>query len=141
MKNKPHKCKTKYCRGTPAKGRKKKDGTETHKGYCPKCTRRRWKEKNPIAYLYFQLKYNALRRGKVFDITREQFDMFIYQNPDYLKYKSKTKHGKLAMSIDRIDVDQGYTIANIQAITISENSTKRTWEYSMKSGKQDGDPF
>ena len=67
------------------------------------------------------LKNNAKRRGKEFLLTLEQFTDFAtcYQ----INYgKKRTKD---TWTIDRIDPDRGYSIDNIQPLTLSANSEKR----------------
>lgn len=75
---------------------------------------------NPLTYTYNSLKCNARRRGKPFDLTFIQFSKFCIDS-NYMKLKGKTKN---QYSIDRIDPTKGYSIDNIQILTVSENSTK-----------------
>ena len=105
------KCSTKYCRGKRVH----------HSTKCPKCRHRRRKETDFVGYVFDYFKQNAKRRGKCVDLTKAEFTKFVTDS-EYLKFKGKTK---FSLSIDRIRNEDGYTVNNIRAITLSENSSKR----------------
>lgn len=84
--------------------------------YCSKCQRL----KNPYKYAYQTLKDNAKRRGKVFELTFEQFCEFAIKT-DYITRKGIKKN---SIHIDRIKEDVGYKIDNIQPLTNSQNIKK-----------------
>lgn len=109
-----HLCKIKYCRGS----RSPRDPL------CGKHRHRLNKEKNPISYTFNLLKSNAKRRGKFFDLTLEQFTKFVTDS-GYMAGKGKKAN---SLSIDRIKVELGYTLDNLQILTLSANSTKRNNE-------------
>jgi len=67
------------------------------------------------------LKSNAKRRGKFFDLTLEQFKTFCIDT-GYMAGKGKKA---TSLSIDRIDVEKGYTIDNLQILTLTANTVKR----------------
>lgn len=71
---------------------------------------------------YNNLKCNARRRGKDFDLSFEEFSKFALMC-DYLKGKGRKS---TSYSIDRIDNEKGYTLDNIQVTTLGENSRKGT---------------
>jgi len=75
-----------------------------------------------MKYAYYNLRSNAKHRGKEFDLTFEQFKKFAIET-DYFVGKGKKKD---SYSIDRIDNNKGYTLDNIQIMTLSENSKKYT---------------
>lgn len=82
---------------------------------------RKYRANNPIRATYYNLKNNAKRRNKDFQLTFEEFGEFAtkYQ----INYgKKRTKD---TWSIDRVDPSKGYSIDNIQPLTLSENSEKR----------------
>lgn len=66
------------------------------------------------------LRDNAKRRGKIFELTFEQFETFAIKTQYYKKkgIYSDNYH------IDRIDESKGYTIDNIQVLTNSANIKK-----------------
>lgn len=99
-----------------------KRGTKSR--FCPKHKHRFNKANNPLGYVYSMLKSNAKRRGKQFDLTLEQFKTFCAET-DYLKKRGKT--GKSA-SIDRIDNTKGYSLDNIQVLSLGDNSRKGSYE-------------
>lgn len=103
------KCKTKYCKNDP-EGRK----------FCNTCRSRASRIRNPEKYCYNNLKNNAKRRGKEFDLSYSQFLQFCLATK-YIQGKGKSK---TSFSIDRIDNWQGYTVSNIRVITLAENSSK-----------------
>jgi len=93
----------------------------TGRKLCNSCRSRRYDD--PMKVLYWNLKKSAKRRGKHFDIPFEDFAQLArFAGYDVL-------HGRTAdgMSVDRINPRLGYTLDNIQFITVSENSVKR-WE-------------
>ncbi len=98
-----------------------------HSKFCPKHHSRRQKEVNPEGYFYNLLKQNAKRRGKDFKLTRPEFAIFCAET-GYLRRKGKNKN---SASIDRIDLNKGYEISNIQVLTLRENSSKGVQEYSF----------
>jgi len=103
------KCSTKRCRNR-IKIRK----------YCDKCRRRIADAKNPIRYAYQNLKKGAVRRNIPFELTLEQFSLFCVAT-SFLVGKGREKN---TYSIDRIDPSKGYTITNIQVLTLEENRIK-----------------
>lgn len=84
--------------------------------YCSRCQRL----KNPYKYAYQTLKDNAKRRGKVFELTFEQFCEFAIKT-DYIAKKGIKKN---SIHIDRIKEEVGYIIDNIQPLTNSQNIKK-----------------
>lgn len=88
--------------------------------FCGKHRHRYNKENNPVSYKYNLLRSNARRRGKGFDLSLEEFEKFCADS-GYLEDTGKTKS---SASIDRIDPSRGYSIDNIQVITLSENTRK-----------------
>lgn len=112
-KKNPNKCRTKYCRGRVSK--------LTHSPWCPKCKTRRYKEKHPLKYSYYKLKFRALERGITFNLTFAQYEEFAIST-GYASERGKTK---FSLSIDRIEVDKGYEVGNLQVLTLSENTHKR----------------
>jgi len=116
------KCSTLHCRNKKAKGRT----------ICHKCKARRYKENNPYQAAYQNLRGNAKRRGKVFEITFEQFKEFCYKT-DYIKKRGTSKTG---LHIDRIDETGPYSIENIQALENSDNVKKYLdYNYETKHGR------
>lgn len=99
-------CKSKQA----AKGRK----------ICLNCKNIRYRNKYPIKAAYYSLKGHAKSRGKVFELTYEQFKHFCVET-DYINKKGRTKNG---YHVDRIDESKGYTIDNMQLLTNSENIRK-----------------
>ena len=92
-----------------------------HRKICLTCKSKLYRERNPLKYWYDTLKMNARRRGKPFTLTLEQFSEFC-KRTGYDELKGKTAN---SLSVDRIKDHLGYSIDNIQAITLSENAAKR----------------
>ena len=104
------KCVTKKCRNQALK----------HRSICAACKSKKYREANRIKAAYDSLKHNAKRRGKIFELTFEEFKQFT-KKTDYFKKvgtKSESYH------IDRIDETKGYTIDNIQVLTNAQNVRK-----------------
>jgi hypothetical protein len=89
-------------------------------GLCHKHYARKRREFDPVGTRFNQFKGNARRRNKPFEITISQFRKFC-SDTGYLI--SKGKRGQNA-TIDRIDNSKGYTIDNIQLLTLRQNASK-----------------
>ena len=76
-----------------------------------------WRKRNPLKYSYLNLKSNAKRRGKGFNLTFEEFCEFAIKT-QYIARKGRYKQH---LHIDRIDESKGYTKENIQTLTNTEN--------------------
>lgn len=107
-------CRSKYCRNKAPKG----------SNYCYACQKRRYREKNPLRSSFQNLKDNAKRRGKEFSLSFDEFKKFAVKT-GYINRKGKSKEG---LHIDRIDVNKGYCIDNIQVLTNSDN-VKKYWRF------------
>jgi hypothetical protein len=103
-------------------------------GKCSKHASRDYRKKHPLKSAYITLKYNAKRRGKVFELTFEQFSSFVVKT-NYIKGRGKKKD---SYHIDRIDESQGYTSSNIQVLTNTQNMKKYLQYYTDHNGKPDG---
>lgn len=99
------------------------------KKYCHSCLKRQYKERHPERYAFTVLRNNAKRRGKVFELTFEQFMEFVVRT-NYMAGKGRLKE---SLHIDRIDESKGYTIDNIQVLTNTQNLKKYlTYNYDEK---------
>lgn len=96
------------CNNEARKGRK----------LCNTCKSRKAKIDNPYFYYFNLLRCNAKRRRKEFSITLDQFKIFC-DKTNYLYLKGKRSND---YSIDRINIQKGYSIDNIRLVTVSENS-------------------
>lgn len=98
------------------------------KGYrCHRCDSRRFKEQNPSAYHYNALRNNARRRGKEFSLTLEEFRDFC-EETNYLELKGCHPND---YTIDRIDIEKGYSRNNIQMMRNGEN-VRKYYAYESK---------
>lgn len=88
--------------------------------FCSKHRKRQQKKNNLVAYTFNLLKSNAKRRGKFFDLTLDQFKTFCKET-GYLVLKGKKCE---SASIDRIDHSLGYSIDNLQVLSLRDNGTK-----------------
>lgn len=129
-KDKPrHLCRVKFCR-------KKSIGATTgnpqHGRLCYKHKDQLYRERNPEKHLFNNLRKSAKRRGIEFVLTFAEFLAFS-KDKGYLDKHGK---GKDDLAIDRLDVNKGYELGNIQVITASENTAKRNWYDKMvREGK------
>lgn len=101
-------------------------------GLCPKHYRRKRKKIDPVGLRYNNFKKNAIRRGKDFTITLEQFRVFC-KNTGYI-----IKKGMRGMNatIDRIDNNRGYHIDNIHLLTHKANCSKGTESWKPEEIEQ-----
>lgn len=104
-------CEIKGCGIEPRKGHKK----------CQKCEKRAWRKNNEMKAAYSNLRDNANRRGKFFDLTFDQFQQFAIET-NYIQGKGRTS---TSYSIDRIENDKGYTIDNIRIMEFGQNASKK----------------
>lgn len=93
-----------------------------------------WRKANPLKYAFRALKDNAKQRGKVFELTFEQFKDFAVKT-DYINKRGRTAQ---AYHIDRKREEEGYTFDNIQVLTNSENVKKYV---AFKYRDRDGSHF
>jgi hypothetical protein len=84
----------------------------------------KWRAQNPLTAAFKTLRNNAKRRGKVFELTLEQFTSFCMETT-YLDGKGRERQ---CLHIDRIDPAKGYTFDNIRTLTCSENTAKGNTE-------------
>ena len=108
------KCSTPYCRNTRVKGRK----------FCSNCHAKQWKKNHPEAYFYNYWKQNAKRRGKIFEVTFEQFQQFCKDN-NFMELKGRFSENA---SIDRIRSWEGYYYENLQVLSVGGNVRKQRSE-------------
>lgn len=102
--------------------------------YCYACAKMRWAKKNPARYAYNNLRGNARRRGKEFELTFEEFQQFCIKTK-YLNGKGRSATG---LHIDRINPKLGYTKDNIQVLTNRENVQKYIrWNGRGMEGKDE----
>ena len=90
------------------------------KGLCSKHYMQQWRTENLELSTYLNLKHNANRRNKEFNLTFEEFSEFA-KKFEYLAGKGRKKK---SLHIDRINEKLGYSIDNIQVLTNSENVSK-----------------
>lgn len=114
-------CRSRNCRGVV-------DKEKVHSPYCSRCRTKRWREKFPLHYSFKNLRNRAKQRGKEFSLTREQYVEFAVKT-DYARLKGKSS---MSLSIDRKDNSRGYSVDNIRAITLSDNSRKQFFPFWAK---------
>ena len=109
-------CSTPFCRHTRRRQR----------WYCNKCRKRKWREANPVEYLYDNLRTHAKQRGKRFELTLEQWRKFCLET-SYHMLKGQEPH---SATVDRRDSAGPYSIDNIFVNTHQANSHRqdRPWE-------------
>jgi len=92
-------------------------------GLCHKHYKRKLNETDPVQVRYNVFKAGAKRRGKQFLITLKEFRQFC----DETGYLSPGKRGKNC-TIDRIDINKGYELGNMQLLTNRQN-VKKYYDY------------
>lgn len=81
---------------------------------------RRWKQRSPLRYEFWQRRNNAQHRNIPWTIT---FNEFI----DLISLRSD-----VSLSLDRIDASKGYMLSNVQWLTLRDNSIKGNKEKEQK---------
>jgi hypothetical protein len=104
-------CATPYCLNSPAR----------HRTRCHKCIKKQYREKNKLTATYQIMKDNAKRRNIEFSITLPEFKKFC-TDTGYLEIKGTEAESG---TVDRRDPRHGYTLNNIQVLTLSENVKKQ----------------
>jgi hypothetical protein len=87
---------------------------------CFACEKRNYRERHEMKDCYQHLKDNSKRRGKVFDLTFDEFERFAVKT-NYLAGKGIRSN---SYHIDRIDENGPYSIDNIQILTNIQNIRK-----------------
>lgn len=93
-----------------------------NRNFCHRHVKINWAKDNPEKHVFDQRKANALKKGKSWELTFQQFLKFLKKNPDYM-----TKRGRKVkcLSIDRHENHLGYTEENIRSVSVGYNSWKR----------------
>jgi len=123
-------CGTLYCLNKPVPG----------KNYCSKCRSRKYRAADPIKATYYNLRCNAKRRGIYCAISLAEFRTFCTAT-GYIEGKGVEAD---SLTIDRINPLVGYTINNIQVLTLKENLKKRYKDATIfvsRCPKLPTDPF
>jgi len=121
------KCSTPNCR----KKRQK------HRTLCPSCKQKRYSENNPIQYAYQNLRGNAKKRRKEFNLTFEEFKKWAIET-HYMFGKGRQKH---SFHVDRIREWEGYHVDNLQVLSNSKNKKKHLQYVRDEKGKPENFTF
>lgn len=92
--------------------------------YCPTCANRRWRAAHPVEHMYYMIRASALRCEIPITIKRWQWVL-------WCRWHGLTHRGGLkgdSWTIDRVDASRGYSLDNIQLMTMRENSRKARTE-------------
>lgn len=90
---------------------------------CNTCKSRKTRLKDPLGYLFRQVKESARKRSIPFHLTREQFQTFCEQT-GYLDKRGREPDD---LTIDRIDSSGPYSVDNIRVLNWLDNCS-RTYE-------------
>lgn len=107
-------CRVKHCRNEKA----------PRHSLCHKHRMRIWRARNPMRAAYNRLKNKAKARKIGFSLSFPQFATLC----EVTGYIEGTGQDPSCLTIDRIDPNLGYEQGNIQVITLSENSSKGSYE-------------
>lgn len=119
------KCVTKWCRNRRALKYtyyRSANGTvikyENFLRHCWKCRARMFKERRPVTYVLNMLRHSARKRKLPFTLTIAEFAEFCERT----QYLERRGHKPGCLTIDRIDMNEGYHITNLQVMEFLENS-------------------
>lgn len=107
-------CPVRFCRNPRSPIEHKKGGV------CSRCSMREWRKNNPVKAAFTNLRQNASRRRKPFQLTFDEFSQWCEAN-HYIELRGREA---TCAQIDRIDYRRGYSLDNIQILSCSENSIK-----------------
>lgn len=93
----------------------------SHRSVCDTCACRLKRANNPAREAYRQIRERAARRGQIFDITFEQFCAI----PRFDEYIRQRGRGIDELHLDRVRVELGYVVGNLQVLTTEENLRKQ----------------
>jgi hypothetical protein len=101
---------------------------------CYKHHMKLWRARNPMRATYNNVKGKAKQRKIAFSLTFDEF-VSICEASGYIEGKG---HAPDDLSLDRVDPNKGYEFDNIAVITISENSSKGSYErwVTTKDGRR-----
>lgn len=123
--NKEEKCVTKYCRNRRALKYtyyRSASGTvikyEHFLKHCWKCRARWLKKHHPVTYVLNMIRHSARKRKLPFTLTIEEFAGFC-KRTQYLERRGN-KPG--CLTLDRIDMNEGYHLWNLQVMDFEDNS-------------------
>lgn len=111
------KCETPYCRNQIRNRR-----------YCHTCRSKQSRQRDKVRAAFTNLKSNAKRRKKEFEITLDQFRAWCTK----VKYIGHCTRSPEGYTIDRINNQLGYTLDNIQVLTRSDN-VKKYFQYDYQT--------
>ena len=111
--SKQDKCITKWCRNRRAQ---KSNGY--YLKHCWKCRSRMFKKNCPATYVLNMLQHSARKRDLAFTLTLAQFKEFCFKT-GYLEHRGCQPD---ALTVDRINRNEGYHIWNLRVLTHEENS-------------------
>jgi len=101
---------------------------------CVNCKQKEYRAKNIEKYTYNNLRNNAKRRGKEFNLTFEEFLEFAIR----AKYFVGKGIFKDSLHIDREDETKGYVFSNLQVLANSKNVKKfLTYKYGPTGKPED----
>ena len=102
---------------------------------CITCASRLYRANNPAREAYRQIRDRAQRRNQIFNLTFEQFCAI----PRFDEYIACRGRGIDELHLDRVKVERGYVVGNLQVITTAENLRKqREVDYAVTV---EADPF
>ena len=102
----------------PVAGCRKKRGVVNR--LCNRHRMEKWRAANPTKAAYQTLKDHARARRIPFELTLEQFTRLAEQT----NYLAEKGHTKGCVQLDRIDASGGYTLSNMQVLSVSDNTAK-----------------
>lgn len=115
-------CRVRHCK-RPARVRVRSDRRFATELYptCITCACRLYRANNPAREAYRQIRDRAMRRGQTFALTFEQFCAI----PRFDEYIACRGRGIDELHLDRVKVERGYVVGNLQVITTAENLRKQ----------------
>jgi|AntRauTorckE6833_2_1112554.scaffolds.fasta_scaffold01252_3 peroxiredoxin len=104
-------CKTKYCTNQAVK----------HRKLCAKCRSRKYKREHPFKYFYNVHRQNAKKRNIPWELTFEEFKEIWEESGKWNEKRFNTELSKTTWTLDRKNVNKGYTKNNVRVVSMMLN--------------------
>lgn len=94
--------------------------TDGNRKHCGTCRSKKYRSNDQVRYFLNNLRRSAIKRKIFFDLSLDEFRKWAIKE----EFRFGIKAHRDRDSVDRKERHLGYTLSNIQKLTVSENSKK-----------------